>query len=138
MFLKNVLKTAHTTISKKNLLPILIRSVPSLTPILICLQATHHQWHWQQCQLKTKIKKTNWLQDQISSQKALALSPNNFLIAQRVAKTYALLAGIDENFKDEAQNIAEKLTQLAPNYPTTYLTNAKIYVILEDNKAAAS
>ena len=70
------------------------------------------------------------------AQKALALSPNNFLIAQRVAKTYALLAGIDENFKDEAQNIAEKLTQLAPNYPTTYLTNAKIYVILEDNKAA--
>jgi len=72
------------------------------------------------------------------AQKALVLSPNNFLIAQRVAKTYALLSGIDEDYKDEAQNIAEKLTQLAPNYPTTYLTNAKIYVVLEDNKAAAS
>ncbi len=73
--------------------------------------------------------------DQLA-QKALALSPNNFLIAQRAAKTYALLAPVDENFKEEAKNIVEKLTQLAPNYPTTYLTSAKIYVVLEDNKAA--
>ncbi|KKR87935.1 MAG: hypothetical protein UU34_C0002G0052 [Candidatus Curtissbacteria bacterium GW2011_GWA1_41_11] len=72
------------------------------------------------------------------AQKALTLSPNNFLIAQRVAKTYALLVPVDDNYKDEAQNITEKLIKLAPNYPTTYLTNAKIYVILEDNEMAAS
>src|SRR3989338_2822030 len=67
---------------------------------------------------------------------ALKLSPNNFLIAQRVARAYALLATQSDEYNAEAQNIEDKLIELAPNYPITYLTNAKIEIILDNNKKA--
>lgn len=68
---------------------------------------------------------------------AQSLSPNNYLIAQKVAKTYILLAGFSPGYWEKAQSLAAKLTDLAPTYPPAYLTAAKTQIVTEDQNAAA-
>lgn len=70
------------------------------------------------------------------AENAQKLSPNNYLIAQKVAKTYILLAGFYPGYQQKAQSLAAKLVSLAPTYPPAYLTAAKAQIVLEDQNAA--
>lgn len=62
---------------------------------------------------------------------ALKLSPNNYLITQRAAKTYALLIALGPQYAPDGLELGRKLTKMAPNYPISYLTLAKIQISAE-------
>ena len=70
------------------------------------------------------------------AQSAYDLSPNNYLIVQRVAKTYLLISSYSKDYQDKAERYGNRLTQLAPTYPDAYLTLAKIQVVLGKNQEA--
>lgn len=65
------------------------------------------------------------------TKEALKLSPNNYLITQRAAKTYALLISLDSQYAPDGLELGQKLTKMAPNYPISYLTLAKIQISAE-------
>lgn len=70
------------------------------------------------------------------AQNAIAVSPNNYLVNQKVAKTYLLIFPYNDLYKQKAQDLGQKLTILAPTYPISYLTYAKI-LVLDDKSAEA-
>ncbi|KKR51220.1 MAG: hypothetical protein UT84_C0002G0081 [Candidatus Curtissbacteria bacterium GW2011_GWA1_40_16] len=70
------------------------------------------------------------------AQKTANISPNNFLITQNIAKTYLLLAQQNPKFESQAINYSQKLPELAPTYPISYLTLAKTQVGLGQNDQA--
>ncbi len=59
---------------------------------------------------------------------AISESPNNYLVLQRAVKTYVLLINSDQNYSQQGINLGTKLTNLAPTYPISYLTLAKIQI----------
>lgn len=59
---------------------------------------------------------------------SLNISPNNYLVVQRAVKTYALLTDLDPQYSQEGLKLANKLVTLAPNYPISFLTLAKIQI----------
>lgn len=61
-------------------------------------------------------------------QNAISASPNNYLVTQRAAKTYVLLINMDQDFQDKGISLGTKLTSIAPTYPISYLTLAKIQI----------
>lgn len=85
----------------------------------------------------TTIEDKNTVQDMLEdannlSQKAIKISNNNYLVHQRVAKNYILIANYSEEYANNARTVAKRLTELAPTYPPAYLTQAKIYVTLDE------
>ena len=72
------------------------------------------------------------------AQSAYDLSENNYLIVQKVAKTYLLIANYSEDYQDKAETLGNRLTLLAPTYPDAWLTLAKIQIVLEKNDEAAN
>jgi len=70
---------------------------------------------------KTLIKNTK-----ISAEKALRVSPNNLIIARKIANAYFLISDDDEESKQEALTVGQRLIKLAPTDPQFYLTFAKI------------
>ncbi len=70
------------------------------------------------------------------SKQTLDLSPNNFLIVQKLAKAYILINPIDSKYEKETLALGEKLTKLAPTYPISFLTLAKIQVVLDQKEEA--
>lgn len=70
-----------------------------------------------------------------AARRALELAPNNYLITQKVAKAYVVLAE-NEDVKGDAKQVAEKLSQLAPNYAPAFLTKAQIYTMTGDEELA--
>ncbi len=70
-----------------------------------------------------------------TAQETLQLAPNNYLITQKIAKSYIPIVE-DKVAAQEAMRITTKLIQLAPTYPPAYLLSAQIYVALEDQKQA--
>lgn len=71
----------------------------------------------------------------LAAQKAQKISPDNFLVTQKAAKAYLILTEVADT-KDEAEQIAEKLTTLAPNYPPAYLLKSQVYTALGEKQAA--
>lgn len=65
------------------------------------------------------------------AQKAENLAPNNLPVLRKVANTYFLLSGTDTNYEDDAIRVAQRLTQLAPTDPQSYLAAAKIQIGLD-------
>ncbi len=63
-------------------------------------------------------------------------APNNFLATLDIAKTYLILAQKDPKFENEAKNYAEKLPQMAPTYPPSYLTLAKTQIAIGERAQA--
>lgn len=73
------------------------------------------------------------------AQKTVSISPHNFLIIQNIAKTYLLLAQKNPKYESQAINYSQKLPELAPTYPISYLTLAKTQAGLgQDEEATAS
>jgi len=70
------------------------------------------------------------------AKKTASISPNNFLIIQNIAKTYLLLAQKNPEYKSQALDYSQKLPELAPTYPISYLTLAKTQVALGKNELA--
>ena len=70
------------------------------------------------------------------AKRANALSPNNFLIIQKLTKTYILLASLDSKYQSEALSLGENLTRLAPTYPISFLTLAKVQVVSDQEQEA--
>lgn len=68
------------------------------------------------------------------AQLAYQTSPNNYLVNQKVAKTYLLLATTFEDFENQAETFGQNLIVLAPNYPPAYLTYAKILTVNNKNE----
>lgn len=66
-----------------------------------------------------------------SAQKANNLAPNNLIVLRRVANTYFLLAQTDRKYEKLALATAQRLTQLAPTDPQSYLSLAKIQAGLD-------
>ena len=75
-------------------------------------------------------------QADLYAQKSTSIAPNNYLIAQKAVKTYILIAGAKQEYAENALNLGNKLTQLAPTYPTSFLLLAKTQITLGDNTAA--
>lgn len=73
---------------------------------------------------------------QLLAQKADNISPNNYLIAQQIAKTNILLTQYSAKYQAETWDFAKKLTALAPTYPPAYLLAAKTQIVLEDKESA--
>lgn len=71
------------------------------------------------------------------AKEAQSLSPQNFLVNQRTVKAYILLSTFNPQYGELTKTAGKKLIELAPTDPSSYLTNAKIQVVLENNKAAA-
>ena len=63
-------------------------------------------------------------------------SANNFLLVQKLTKTYILIANIDPIYGAKAQDLGEKLTHLAPTYPISFLTRAKVQIVLDQKEKA--
>lgn len=59
---------------------------------------------------------------------ASSLSPNNYLINQRIAKTYLLIAQENPIYQENATFYAGKLTQMAPTNPESFLILAKVQI----------
>ena len=83
-------------------------------------------------QLSSALKKESLA----SAALALKLSPNNLLIVRKVANTYLLLADIDQNSKNQALTVAQKLPQLAPTDPQSFFTLGKVQSALGDKQKA--
>ena len=62
------------------------------------------------------------------AQKAEKSAKNNLIVKRRIANTYLLLAKVDKNFEEKAQDAGQDLIRLAPNDPQSYLTFAKILI----------
>ncbi len=63
---------------------------------------------------------------------AISESPNNYLVLQRAVKTYVLLINADQKYSQQGINLGTKLTSLAPTYPISYLTLAKIQIATDN------
>ena len=59
---------------------------------------------------------------------AISTSPQNIIVARRVANTYILLCQLDEKYYQEAKSVGNTILNLAPTDPQSYLTFAKIQV----------
>lgn len=70
------------------------------------------------------------------AQKAETAAPNNLLILRKVANTYFLLSESDISYADDAIRVAQRLTELAPTDPQSYLALAKIQIGLDKNEQA--
>lgn len=68
--------------------------------------------------------------DRVAKQ-ALDLAPNNLIVARKIANTYILIADFDQTYKESALTIGNKIVELAPTDPQSYLTFAKIQSILD-------
>ena len=75
-------------------------------------------------------------QVQISAEKSLLLSPNNLIVARKVANAYLLISSLDEKYAQRALDMGQRLTALAPTDPQSYLTLAKIQVGLDRSNDA--
>lgn len=64
------------------------------------------------------------------------ISPNNYLINQRIAKTYLLVSQEDPVYQKEANFYGNKLTQMAPTNPESYLILGKIQVLADQTDQA--
>jgi len=71
-----------------------------------------------------------------NAQDSLNTSPKNYLIAQKVARTYILIAENDKNYQEKARVLGKRLIELAPTYPPAYLTAAKIQIVLNNKQDA--
>lgn len=60
------------------------------------------------------------------AQAADNLAPDNLIVIRRVANTYLLLINIDEQYKEKAAFAGQKIINLAPHDPQSFLTLAKI------------
>jgi len=65
-----------------------------------------------------------------------ALTLNNYLLNQRIAKTYLLIAQENPIYLKEAKLYAQKLTQMAPTNPESYLILAKVQITASQNDEA--
>lgn len=65
------------------------------------------------------------------AQKAEILAPNNLIVLRKVANAYFLISQSDKNYEDDAIRVAQRLTQLAPTDPQSYLAAAKIQIGLD-------
>ena len=70
------------------------------------------------------------------AKKAHGLSSNNFLVVQKLTKVYILLTNIDPKYQGEALILGEKLTHLAPTYPLSFLTLAKVQIVSDQEPEA--
>lgn len=73
-----------------------------------------------------------------SAQAAIKISPNNYLITQKLAKTYIALANENPKYNNQAISQAKKLTALAPTYPNAFITYAKAQIETGDKIGAHS
>lgn len=64
----------------------------------------------------------------ILTQAAISLAPNNLITQRRVVTTYILIADFDHSYLEKAVKEAQKLINLAPSDPQSYLSLAKAYV----------
>ena len=53
-------------------------------------------------------------------------APNNLLVLRKVANSYFLISQVDESYIQKSLDVGNKLTDLAPNDPQSYLALAKI------------
>jgi O-antigen ligase len=67
-----------------------------------------------------------------------AISQNNYLISQRIAKTYLLISQENPVYQKDADYYAQKLTQMAPTNPESYLILAKIQISESQNDQAVA
>jgi O-antigen ligase len=70
------------------------------------------------------------------SKSALKLSPSNLIITRRVASSYLLISQIDQNFGQNALLLGQRLAELAPTDPQSYLSLAKIQAGLDQKEEA--
>ncbi len=63
-------------------------------------------------------------------------APNNYIVSQRTAKSYLLLLDLNPNYKDQALTLGQKLISLAPTYPDSYITLAKIQITSGQKESA--
>ena len=75
-------------------------------------------------------------QADLYAKKSTGIAPNNYLITQKAVKTYILIAGAKQEYTKNTLNFGNKLTQLAPTYPTSFLLLTKTQITLGDNTAA--
>ena len=67
---------------------------------------------------------------------AIKLSPNNLIIARRLASSYLLISQVDQNFGQNALLLGQRLIELAPTDPQSYLSLAKIQTGLDQKEEA--
>lgn len=70
------------------------------------------------------------------AKEAISISPQNIIVARRIANSYILLSEVDENFYQDAKGIGAAVINLAPTDPQSYLTFAKIQVAVDQNHEA--
>lgn len=66
------------------------------------------------------------------------ISPNNYLINQRIAKTYLLISQEAPVYQKEANFYGNRLTQMAPTNPESFLILGKIQVSADQKDLALS
>ncbi len=67
---------------------------------------------------------------------ALTLSPNNLIVARKVANAFFILADTSNVYGQSALEVGNKLTQLAPTDPQSYYTLAQIQAGLDKKEEA--
>lgn len=67
---------------------------------------------------------------------ASSISPNNYLINQRIAKTYLLISQEAPVYQKEANFYGNRLTQMAPSNPESFLILGKIQVSADQKSLA--
>ena len=73
------------------------------------------------------------------AQEAFALSPQNFLVLDKITKAYIALSSNSQEYYDQVQKLGQKLTEVAPTYPPAYLTKAKAEIVAgQENEARAA
>jgi len=75
-------------------------------------------------------------QTQALAEKTLSASPNNLITTRKIANAYFLISDYDKEYKQKALGVGQKLTELAPTDPQSYLTFAKIQAGLGQDEEA--
>ena len=70
------------------------------------------------------------------AEKTLSASPNNLITTRKIANAYFLISDYDKEYKQKALGVGQKLTELAPTDPQSYLTFAKIQAGLGQDEEA--
>lgn len=86
-----------------------------------------------------EIAKSLEVQAGLIAERARKSSPANILTARKLANTYILLSGINDDFKNKAEEEGNLIVKLAPTDPQSYVSLAKVQISIgKENDAQNS